>query len=156
MLQACSFFGIPTRPELGWCGEDPAWGTPTASPARAWCIVPWVQSKKSWGADVKSWKRQSNTSLQQTSIAVFLIREIRIPILMVYCIYLRACCACDPVYMHTWIFFLIVFWFAFLSPQWHNWKRSERESILTVVSLKCSHILSHSTELRKTSQWCKF
>lgn len=46
LLRACSLFAIPTRPEFGWCCEDPAWGTPTASPARAWCPVPWVQARE--------------------------------------------------------------------------------------------------------------
>lgn len=46
LLRACSLFAIPTRPELGWCCEDPAWGTPTASPARGWCPFPWVQARE--------------------------------------------------------------------------------------------------------------
>lgn len=49
VLQARGFFGIPTRPELGWCDEDSAWGAPTASTARAWCTFPWVQVEKGWG-----------------------------------------------------------------------------------------------------------
>lgn len=73
VLQARGFFGIPTRPELGWCGEDPAWGAPTASPAQAWCTVPWVQGEKGWGADVESWRKQSTTSLWQASIRVLII-----------------------------------------------------------------------------------
>lgn len=46
VLQAHGVFAIPTRPELGWCGEDPAWGSPTASLVQAWCTIPWVQGEK--------------------------------------------------------------------------------------------------------------
>lgn len=73
VLQARGFFGIPTRPVLGWCGEDPAWGATTASPAWAWCIVPWVQAEKGWGADVESLRRQYTTSLWLASRPVPII-----------------------------------------------------------------------------------
>lgn len=46
LLQACSFFAILTQPELGLYGEDPAWGTPTASTTQAWCPLPWVQARE--------------------------------------------------------------------------------------------------------------
>lgn len=88
VLQARGFFGIPTRPELGWCAEDPAWGAPIASLARDCCTVPWVQGKKGWGVDVESWRKQSTTFLW-AYIWVSIVREIQISILcsVVYAFY---------------------------------------------------------------------
>lgn len=72
LQRACSLFAIPTRPELGWCCEDPAWGTPTASPARGWCPFPWVQAREGRCGGLE---RESSTYLWAASIWVDIMRD---------------------------------------------------------------------------------
>lgn len=78
VLQARGFFGIPSRPELGWCGEDSAWGAPTASLTRAWCTVPWVQRGKGLRGRCRELKRAVYLSSVPSMYTRAIVRELQV------------------------------------------------------------------------------
>ena len=63
VLRARGFFGIPTRPELGWCGEDPAWGAPTAFSCPGLMHCPLGGGRKGLGGRCRELEKQSTTSV---------------------------------------------------------------------------------------------